>query len=104
MEPPAANPIRHEAHILKAFDIEGSQAGGLSRSHLINARTSRKRRHLQDETVESQTNHHFLPEPIAAGLWFSCHKTIYEITSSFTKEFCRPRRSCNGEDSITGPA
>ncbi len=25
MEPPAANPIRHEAHILKAFDIEGSQ-------------------------------------------------------------------------------
>jgi len=51
MEPPPANPIRHEAHILKAFDIEGSQAGGLS---------------------------------------------------SFTKEFCRPRRSCNGEDSITG--
>jgi len=25
----AANPIRHEAHILKAFHIEGSQAGGL---------------------------------------------------------------------------
>src|SRR5712691_13046129 len=48
-----ANPVRHETHILKAFDIEGSQAGGLS---------------------------------------------------SFTKEFCRPRRSCNGEDSITGPA
>jgi len=49
----AANPIRHETHILKAFDIAGSQAGGLS---------------------------------------------------SFAQEFCRPRRSCNGEDSITGPA
>src|SRR6266478_3542815 len=24
-----ANPVRHETHILKAFDIEGSQAGGL---------------------------------------------------------------------------
>src|SRR5260370_42334833 len=49
----AANPIRDEAHILKAFDIEGSQAGGLS---------------------------------------------------SLAQEFCRPLRSCSGEDSITRPA
>src|SRR5260370_4627212 len=53
-----------------------------ARSHLINARTSRKGRHLQDETVETQPNHDFPPDSITADLWFCCHKTIYEITSS----------------------
>src|SRR6266404_4160244 len=53
----------------------------LTRSYLINARTSRKGRHLQDEAVESQPTHHFPYDSITAGLWFFCHKTIYEITS-----------------------
>jgi hypothetical protein len=59
----------------------------ITRSHLINARTSRKGRHLQDETVETQPNHHFPSDSIAAGLWFPCHKTIYEITSSSNSLF-----------------
>src|SRR6266436_3392664 len=53
-----------------------------ARSHLIKARTPWKGRHLQDETVETQPNHHFPPDSITAGLWFPCHKTIYEISSS----------------------
>src|SRR6266404_639153 len=53
-----------------------------TRSHLIKARTPWKGRHLQDETVETQPNHHFPPDSITAGLWFPCHKTIYEISSS----------------------
>ncbi len=51
-------------------------------SYLINPPKSRKGRHLQDESIETQPNHHFPTDSIAAGLWFSCHKTIYEITSS----------------------
>jgi hypothetical protein len=53
-----------------------------TRSHLINARTSRKEQHLESETLETKPNHHFPPVFVAAVLWFSCHKTIYEISSS----------------------
>src|SRR5216683_4447457 len=76
----------------------------LTRSHLINARTSRKGRHLQDETVETQPNHDFPPDSITADLWFCCHKTIYEITSSSVRRFfCRGGRErlrgiCGGWD------
>ncbi len=54
---------------------------GKTRSHLINTRTSRKGQHLQNETLETQPNHHFVAVPAATVLWFSCHKSIYEITS-----------------------
>ena len=53
----------------------------VTRSHLINARTSRKRQHLRSETVETQANHHFPPVPVVQVLWLSCYKTIYEISS-----------------------
>src|SRR5258708_19834968 len=66
----------------RSEELVSIRLGG-TRSHLINARTSQKGRHLQDETVETQPNHHFPPDFITAGLWFPCHKTIYEITSSF---------------------
>src|SRR5437016_11454186 len=71
-----------------------------SRSNLINAWTSRKGRHLQDETSQTQPNHHFPPDSTAARLWFSCHKTIYEITSSRSLDpatmhaAIRPRNGC----------
>src|SRR6266404_8114114 len=54
----------------------------VTRSHLINARTSRKRQHLRSETVETQPNHHFPPVAPAQVLWFFCHRAIYEISSS----------------------
>jgi hypothetical protein len=54
----------------------------VTRSHLINTWTSRKGRRLQSETLETQPNHHFPPVAITRVLWLSCHKTIYEITSS----------------------
>src|SRR5258707_2344603 len=54
----------------------------LTRSHLINARTLRKRRHLLSETVETQPNHRFPPVPVAQVLWLACHRTIYETSSS----------------------
>src|SRR5437879_8445605 len=66
-----------------------------TRSHLIKARTPWKGRHLQDETVETQPNHHFPPDSITAGLWFPCHKTIYEISSNENApqwESCTARR------------
>src|SRR5580693_2133545 len=53
-----------------------------TRSHLINAPTSWKRRDLQYETVETQPNHHFPPVPVVQVLWHSCHEIIYEISSS----------------------
>src|SRR5207244_4911781 len=59
------------------------------RSHLINAWTSRKGRHLQDEISQTQPNHHFPPDSTAVRLWFSCHKTIYEIPSSLDKAVLR---------------
>src|SRR6266436_3638392 len=52
------------------------------RSHLINGRTSRKGQHLENETLETQPNHHFPVIFVAAVLWFPCHKTIYEMSSS----------------------
>src|SRR5258706_14726033 len=55
----------------------------VARSHLINARTSRKRQHLRSETVETQPNHHFPPVAPAQVLWFFCHRAIYEISSSY---------------------
>src|SRR6266404_5133290 len=58
------------------------RAETLSRSHLINARTSRKRQHLRSETVETQPNHHFPPVAPAQVLWFFCNRAIYEISSS----------------------
>src|SRR5712692_9329683 len=54
----------------------------VTRSHLINARTSRKRGNLRRETVQTQPNHHFPLVSVVRVLWFFCHKTIYEITSS----------------------
>src|SRR5271170_2060607 len=77
----------------------------VSRSHVINAWTSRKRQHLQNEKLESQPNHHFPPFSVAASLWFSCHKTIYKITSSDgpsapgtrrETRSCAPSRSADG--------
>src|SRR6266436_3740336 len=53
-----------------------------TRSHLINGWTSRKGQHLENETLETQPNHHFPVIFVAAVLWFPCHKTIYEMSSS----------------------
>ena len=80
-----------DAHHLGNFQLQA--APRITRSHLINARTSLKGRHLQDETVETQPNHHFPPDSITAGLWFCCHKTIYEITSSSLKSTKRNHRA-----------
>src|SRR5437879_10070251 len=54
----------------------------MTRSHLTNARTPRKGQHLESGTLETQPNHHFPTVFLVAVLWFSCDKTIYEITSS----------------------
>src|SRR5260370_20900087 len=54
----------------------------LSRSHLINARTLRKRQYLRSETVRTQPNLHVPSVLVVQVLWLPCHKTIYEISSS----------------------
>src|SRR5260370_9432840 len=53
----------------------------LSRSHLINARTLRKRQYLRSETVRTQPNLHVPSVLVVQVLWLPCHKTIYEISS-----------------------
>src|SRR5712692_6935651 len=54
-----------------------------TRSHLINARTLRKRQYLRSETVRTQPNLHVPSVLVVQVLWLPCHKTIYEISSSF---------------------
>src|SRR5713226_4669232 len=53
-----------------------------TRSHLINARTLRKRQYLRSETVRTQPNLHVPSVLVVQVLWLPCHKTIYEISSS----------------------
>src|SRR5258708_37004136 len=67
--------------------------GQNTRSHLINARTSRKRQHLRSETVETQPNHHFPPVAPAQVLWVFCNRAIYEISSSFLTSDAREPQS-----------
>src|SRR5713101_6395628 len=69
--------------ILAGFARVGFFSCLFSRSHLINARTSRKRGNLRRETVQTQPNHHFPLVSVVRVLWFFCHKTIYEITSRY---------------------
>src|SRR5712692_5616718 len=56
-----------------------------TRSHLINARTLRKRQYLRSETVRTQPNLHVPSVLVVQVLWLPCHKTIYEISSSLIR-------------------
>jgi hypothetical protein len=64
-------------------DAEFESMRHQTRSHLINAWTSRKGQRLVSETLETQPNHHFPAVSVGSVLWLSCHKTLFEITSSY---------------------
>jgi len=53
-----------------------------TRTHLINARRSRRRQDLLNEILETPPNHQFPAVADTETLWLLGHKTIYEITSS----------------------
>src|SRR5258708_37449742 len=78
-----SGPQRRIQSSLKSNDYVNVFTGQHTRSHLINARTSWKRKHLRSETVETQPNHHFPPVAPAQVLWFFCDRAIYEISSSY---------------------
>src|SRR2546422_1027989 len=54
----------------------------LTRTHLINARRSRRRQDLLNEILETEPNHQFPAVADTETLWLLGHKTIYETTSS----------------------